>query len=867
MVKEDVMNRRALHSTVFVTILFLIACQGGAGNPTLPDNDLTQAPSHSVAQQNQTNLWGYWNISIDPDSMEVEIVRDRSAMFTTNVVRFLNENLPGLQIAINDTPVGPNYIDIDLDVSITHPFPGMPQFDGYDVRAVFMGDGSGTMQYNPDLIFPVNGTDQMMLPEPSHYWYPGSDGYTRWFNLTEFSTGGMPLFSYTEGKYATRDFAGTATLCPYMYFADGLGEEDDLWNWITANTDTYGVFTSGSTNTRNYYIRFPNAKGPKFGYAVVANWSGPAPDDHPSNAPEPVACEVDDLMTYVYYQDEDHKGGELNMEISIFDWGEHAEPIEDYKIYIESPVLSTPHEFTTDEMTPIDSGDNWYTYDLDIPADNVTEVGPSEYWIIVEMADHDYTNPMGVPNEADTDRLAACFRYYLEVVEHHCWTPSPWYIDPDSALTGTYVDDAEVTMLLEDLEDGPALAAWLEKDDSPIIEGTDLVVHDMATLGVDFDLAGAEPGIYDVVVVNGCDSEPGRGDATFEVLGDAGPLTLTDSGSLPDPLPYTDDQYFCVVGYSDDDHEGVYFFGEDFDLMYYPIDYSSDASLYMTIEGNFGFTAEQIFGAANELGAFEVSPSGGVFLTTHGTDLMMSSYPQYAWIYWFAEDTPAFQNGLTVDSAYGIVMGRDIEDGLENDAYAWGVWGVEDQVSGDLQLPMISFNHPYGSDSYGYGIDWAPLDLVGSVDGEVSDMEMYRLAVDSTPQGLTEDYDVIFYYLEGEPDDEGIEVFANDADSTGEYQLYLTTIDDVFVGTPVDIAVVNSYGNIPSAEGNWLCVLEDNGDSTWQVAVFDQEGTLIERVEPALDGDPLGLDCDNYRQDVHVWADNGGTLEYSILTW
>jgi hypothetical protein len=246
---------------------------------------------------------------------------------------------------------------------------------------------------------------------------------------------------------------------------------------------------------------------------------------------------------------------------------------------------------------------------------------------------------------------------------------------------------------------------------------------------------------------------------------------------------------------------------------------------------------------------------------------MMSTYPQYAWIYWFAEDTPAFQNGLTVDSLYGIVMGRDIEDGLENDAYAWGVWGVEDQVSNDLQLPMISFNHPYDSGSYGYGIDWAPLDLVGSVDGEVSDMEMYRLAVDSTPQGLTEDYDIIFYYLEGEPDDEGIEVFANDADSTGEYQLYLTTIEDVFVGTPIDIAVVNSYGNIPSAAQNWLCVLEDNGDSTWQVAVFDQEGTLIERVEPALDGVPIGLDCDNYRQEVHVWSDNGGTLEYSILSW
>jgi hypothetical protein len=42
-------------------------------------------------------------------------------------------------------------------------------------------------------------------------------------------------------------------------------------------------------NTRNYKIRFPKpVSGVKFGYAAVANWSGTAPQYHPSHAPEAV---------------------------------------------------------------------------------------------------------------------------------------------------------------------------------------------------------------------------------------------------------------------------------------------------------------------------------------------------------------------------------------------------------------------------------------------------------------------------------------------------------------------------------------------------------------------------------------------------
>jgi len=74
-----------------------------------------------------------------------------------------------------------------------------------------MGDGSGALKYNPELKYAVLGTDQYMLPD-SVDGFGGPDGYTRWFNLPEFSTGGMPMFQYTKGKMASSKFAGTATL-------------------------------------------------------------------------------------------------------------------------------------------------------------------------------------------------------------------------------------------------------------------------------------------------------------------------------------------------------------------------------------------------------------------------------------------------------------------------------------------------------------------------------------------------------------------------------------------------------------------------------------------------------------------------------
>jgi hypothetical protein len=410
------MNRLILITGLVLGMLtFTFGCS--QSGPIAPDNSLSQTPKavSGAIENSQTNLWGYYDVYIDLATREVTSTLNRQAMFTANVVNFLNSKPTNLGFHINDTPVGAGYVDVDIDVAITHPFPGLHQYDGYDVRGVFMGNGSNHLAYNPDLSYAMLGTDQFMLADPDD-GIGSPDGYTRWFNKPEFSGSGMPLFQYTQGKVATPNFAGTAILNPYKYFADNLGKNDNLWTWLADNASAHGIFTSGSTNTRNYYLRFPTSPGVKYGYAVIANWAGTAPEFHPSNAPEAVAVLVSDNSN-VFYVDSSTKGGSLNFDISVWDWDSQisAGMMEDYKLFIESTVLLNPYELSTSEMTPTGGNENYSTYHVEIPADNINSVDGNEYWVIAEDQSHNYQNSFNVINLADTDPLTAFFRFNLDV--------------------------------------------------------------------------------------------------------------------------------------------------------------------------------------------------------------------------------------------------------------------------------------------------------------------------------------------------------------------------------------------------------------------------------------------------------------------
>jgi hypothetical protein len=456
-------------------------------------------------------------VFINAEDRTVEAIPDRQGMFTANVVTFLNQSALNLAIKLNEIVPGTDFLDIDIDVTLKHPFPGMDQFDGYDVRGVFMGDGSESLASNSDLVYPAFGVDQFMLADPVG-GNGAPDGYTRWFNISEFTTGGMPLVSYTQGKYASAGFNGTATICPYRYFADGLGKNEDLWTSLNAHPGSNGVFSAGVSNTRNYYLRFPDGKGVKYGYAVLANWEGPTV--HPSNTPETVACMVSDNSD-VYYIDPAQKGGDLDLDISVWDWGVESAGVGDYGIIIESTVLSSPHPLDSSEMTPVGGDENYSTYHVEIPADNVTGNGDQEYWVMVEYENYDYTNDFGVVNDAWEDALTAVFRFNLDVpneIECNDWVP---VVDTLNGKTSSYAAAKPHTGwtvegdLFEDGNPGVAVS----DGSSDVAVAANVLWVDINTISFDIDLSDVPAGTYDIVVTNGCGAqEEGVGEDLLTVL-------------------------------------------------------------------------------------------------------------------------------------------------------------------------------------------------------------------------------------------------------------------------------------------------------------------------------------------------------------
>jgi hypothetical protein len=434
------MNRwTALFMVMLLAAFAMMSCSSGDGGPVTPaaDQGITSNANHTG--QSQTHLWGYYDVTMDLENGTVEAVPNRSAMFAANVVQFLNGNPMGLQFNIISTTPGPSDIGVLINVGITHPLPGLPQYNGYDVRGIFVADGAKSMDYGSGLRYATNGTDQF-LNNP--------DGYTRWFNPSEFRTPG--LMGYTPGDFATPGYTGSATLNPYKYYANGLTATSDLWNFLTG-TSGNGLFASGATNQRQYDLTFPNTKGVKYGYAIVANWGGEDPEDHPSNAPESVDITVD-VTDNIWYEDDENNGGDFILDVNVFNWGDQPSAL-----FLESDLIDGSYEFSESEMVPVGGTGNVSTYHVEVPTTNVTGTEGGEYWIIAEYEGQNYMSDFTPPGGAPSATLAAFYRYGLVIaserynqdpvcdIEHGYTFPVEAYDEFDLELdaTGSYDPDGD----------------------------------------------------------------------------------------------------------------------------------------------------------------------------------------------------------------------------------------------------------------------------------------------------------------------------------------------------------------------------------------------------------------------------------------
>jgi len=368
------MRRFSLLILIIILVL-LPACAGGSGNPLVPVTGERIAAFESA----NVALWGIWDITLDPTDNSASIRPLRNIQFIANVTMFLQPPAGDASSLIFrniefDFTSHPGYIGVDLDVGLMHPFPGLDQYTGFDVRGIFMHDGE--LQSAVDSGINYAGPDSARLLN--------ADGCTRWMNASEFTTYG--ILGYDPGNLGTPDFVPDATLNPYKYFCDDLEVDGDAAEFFSdpTNISQRGYFRPGSTNYRHYELLWPD--GPvNFQYGVIASYeeSDPVPPENiPSdfpitaNCPEPFLITVTDDGSTAFYEDSNSNGGDLSLSLEIYDWGVlgHGNNIsgeigsiifESPGSLIGSPVTFDPLTLTAEPGTAVSS-----VYHVDIPGVN-----------------------------------------------------------------------------------------------------------------------------------------------------------------------------------------------------------------------------------------------------------------------------------------------------------------------------------------------------------------------------------------------------------------------------------------------------------------------------------------------------------------
>jgi len=533
---------------LLLAVLLTVGCQSGNESPVVPDGqttDLSPGKTAVVSTNNNSVMWGYWRCFFDPESGSIEAVPLRGVQFSANVNTFLEPGGhpgPNLGIAIDadDSDFTNNIFAVD--VTLNHPLP-FEMYSGFDVRGIFMHNGSASCKSDPGLYYAAIGsdTDAVLL---------NADGWTRWWNPAEFTDTGV--LGYTQGALASFFGHPSATLNAYKIFADDLDLQQDFREFITDenNFPNRCWFAAGSSNSRRYMIQFPPG-ALEYDYCVYASWveTDPAnsghedqyePGDFPpdANAPEAFFLASDTSDSTAYYNGPGDTGGSVHVSLEVFDW----------QGYLSNPMLNINDQIAEIRVeslsTLINETDNTYiindpatiasisdkgsdvssVYDFDITNLNLTTTGVEELFISVLNTDPD-SYDSGYGADYPTDAFLAAYTFGSVEIGggNPCPTPVITAMDPDFILSGIpTLDDAEITG--ENFEYGPNFEVKLVFDTYEIV-GTDVSNLTSTSFTADFDMGGAPIEVYDVVVMNDCGVE-GIGEDLFSVVGCV-PVTIT----------------------------------------------------------------------------------------------------------------------------------------------------------------------------------------------------------------------------------------------------------------------------------------------------------------------------------------------------
>jgi len=422
---------------IAVLLLGILGCSHG-GSPVDPSSGLsgTTPRDDNSSTESSRPCWGMWDIW-RTDSGEYEVVALREAMYTVNVVMYLQPpagKISNISVKTIDESQIMSTGRVLLDVTLTHPFPDYLEYCGFDVLGVFMHNGSNTAKHDSTAKYAKPGTNTVLS---------NADGYTRWMNRVEFTASGIG--GYTEGRLGTKGITWNATLNPYKYFCGGLTATGKLEDYFksASNVNNRGILRAGVSATRRYDLTFPLSGGVpqvKFQYAVVASWVEPInvppqniPGDFPpgANMSEPFYATFDTEGSTLYWNSASDKGGNLLLTLEIFDQGARTDP-DKVAGQISEIIVESPSGFITATGNKLTFGPaDWTTqsgttsisqkFVLDCGAADPQGPNPRDNPILVAVrsSSGSYDTGVGTPHSTKPLRMFQVFK-----VPMSDWSPS-----------------------------------------------------------------------------------------------------------------------------------------------------------------------------------------------------------------------------------------------------------------------------------------------------------------------------------------------------------------------------------------------------------------------------------------------------------
>jgi outer membrane protein assembly factor BamB len=509
-----------------LVLLIALSCSKTSGpiSPSSPNLSQSGAslPSNNPTATGHHDLWGFYQISIDAATEKIDIVPLRGAMFNANVTRFLQPPSSPIHLLTVSFNSGSDFLTghLDLNVTLRHPFPGLNKFRGFDVRGIVMGEGSVPFTFD-QTVYRAAETDLQL---------ENADGWTRWWNPTEFTTFNT-ILGYTPGSKSQPGYFASASINPYKYFADDLESDSPLPDLDIANRGSFS--TSPGINTRRYVLQFPSQPGGisyKFNYAIDASWASPDPSydpDYPveaypieANMPESWRTIIDTSGTTAWYVNDLAKGGSIQLSVEVFDWqgstASNGVADEVSAIYVDCPLFTKVFDLKSIASSVLSSS-NSSTWVADISDIDLTSSGVFDCWVAVESSSPANYAPQ---IQGDISKYAwpdAPIRSYWHgpvkvSPDFPSDAPVVLKVGPAQGLQSTVLPEVNIVGL--NFQAGANVE--FKFDTSTSLPVSNIVWVDNGLITCDLDCSGPL-GFYDVTVTNP-DTQQGTLDDCFEVI-------------------------------------------------------------------------------------------------------------------------------------------------------------------------------------------------------------------------------------------------------------------------------------------------------------------------------------------------------------